>query len=163
LDATSEKLATAQRDAQELSDSLARASTVIQVRFPAFRGVYVQLSSFSDLIRLLRKVHSFTSRCQTMLGWLKPFLWTIQDQTLSKVTIVQDLQAKLSSEQEACAKRGAELEAVHHEKQKLEAMLAQAGNSGSDRQYKDSHSSGQPPMLPAPTEPQVCMSSVLSI
>ena len=76
---------------------------------------------------------------------------------------MQDLQAKLSSEQEACAKRGAELEAVHHEKQELEAMLAQAGDSGSDRQYKDSHSSGQPLMLPAPSEPQVCILNVLSI
>ena len=69
---------------------------------------------------------------------------------------MQDLQAQLCSEQEAAAKKEAELQAVQRQVDELEAQLAKAQNAAPDIQPRDSQGSEPPLMLPAPSDPQVC-------
>ncbi len=75
---------------------------------------------------------------------------------------LQDLQAQLCSEQEAVAKKEAELQAVHGQMDELEAQLATAQNSAA-AQPRSSQGSEPPLMLPAPSDPQVCLAPVHNI
>ena len=68
---------------------------------------------------------------------------------------MQELQARVAAQQEACNKKDAELDAVYRHRQELEGLLAEANASGSDRQNRSSGPPQTALMLPAPSESQV--------
>ena len=68
---------------------------------------------------------------------------------------MQELQARAAAQQEACAKKDAELDAVYRHREELEALLDEANTSGSDRQNRSIGPSQPALMLPAPSESQV--------
>ena len=68
---------------------------------------------------------------------------------------MQELQARVAAQQEACAKKDAELDAVYRHREELEALLDEANTSGSDRQNRSIGPSQPALMLPAPSESQV--------
>lgn len=70
---------------------------------------------------------------------------------------MQELQAKLASQQEAGARKDAELEAVHRHREELEAMLAEADRAPeAGRQHSDFGRPEPALLLPAPSGSQVC-------
>ena len=68
---------------------------------------------------------------------------------------MQELQARAAAQQEACAKKDAELDAVYRHTEELEGLLAEANASGPDRQNRSSGPSQPALTLPAPSESQV--------
>ena len=74
---------------------------------------------------------------------------------MSTSCALQDLQAQLCLEQQASARSETELQAVHRQRQHLEAQLVEAQKPVADTRPSDFQGSQLPLMLPAPADHQV--------
>lgn len=79
--------------------------------------------------------------------------------TLNGWRAMQDLQAQLASEQDAGARKDAELEALYQHRDELEARLADAQAPGNTGQRMTVSASGPALILPAPSDSQVWSNS----
>lgn len=79
--------------------------------------------------------------------------------TLNGRHAMQDLQAQLASEQDAGARKDAELEALYQHRDELGARLADAQAPGTTGQRRTVSASGPALILPAPSDSQVWINS----